>query len=222
MTQELEIVSEVGRLVQGSLWTPNDKDFHGKPLTDNNGNPRVQYFISIAFEKANPKITEMMKAMSQLMQASWPNGEWKADDFAKKVIDGDKQPEKEGFKGCWVLKFSSGFAPTVYGSDGKSVLTDPESVKKGYFVRVIGKYKSNQSKANPGMFLNLNAVQFKGFGDEIRSQSGEIFNQNQTEYVPAGMSAAPTSSGNAPRGFEPKAADYGILEKPIDDNEIQF
>ena len=192
----MDILTPVGRLVQGDLFTGRDKDMEGRPLTDSAGNPRKNYFVGVAIPKNDPGITPLLQQMQQEAMRCWPNGEAQNPaNFSFKFLDGDQPPHntKEGFANCYVLKFSSSFAPKVMNRGGSSVITDTNAVKRGYFVRIFGNYKSNESRQKPGMYLNLSMAEFVGYGEEIVSgPNGDVFaNQAADNQFVQGMSDTP-------------------------------
>ena len=122
------------------------------------------------------------------------SGEAQKPDFSWKIADGDATPEKSGFAGCWVLKFSSSFAPKVYERGGTTLITNPDQIKRGHFVRIAGNYKTNGSTTRPGMYLNLSMAEFIGYGEEIHTgPTGDVFTQAEVVHTPQGMSAAPSA-----------------------------
>ena len=99
--------------------------------------------------------------------------------FANKIIDGDGfddkgQPysAKEGYKGCWVVKIASQFAPKVYewtASGWQETVHTGRIVKPGDYISVSGTSATNNSTESPGMYMNLGAVSFEREGPEIKS-----------------------------------------------------
>jgi len=177
-------------MVQGDAFEGRDKDMEGNPLTTRDGSPRVDYFIAVAFPKG-PEFDEMWAKIYAVGQAAFPNDY--QGDFSWKYTDGDTAPEKEGFAGCHVLKFSTGLAPKVYEKGGGAELVRPEDLKRGFFVRVYFTVKGNGSKANPGVYLNQYAIERVAFGEEITSgpSGSEIFGNAPVGALPAGASETP-------------------------------
>ncbi len=96
--------------------------------------------------------------------------------FTFKVKDGDgvdrngkSNADKEGFAGHWVVSFASSYAPKIVRPNNGSweTLTDPASVKRGYYVRVAGSVSGNDSANTPGVYMNLDMVELVGYGPEI-------------------------------------------------------
>ena len=173
----------VGRLVQGSLYKPNDKNAEGGPLVvksgANAGQPRVEYFFALAIPKGPEKHwaeTEWGQKIWAAGHAAFPGGAANSPAFAWKVKDGDSQVpnrkgkkpcDQEGFRGHWVLNFSSGFAPRVFNRDGTQAITEEGAVKLGYYIQVNGDVDGNGSVQQPGVFLNHSMVALSAYGEEI-------------------------------------------------------
>lgn len=187
MSERTNFTTPVGRLVAGSLYKGNDKDAEGKPLAYKNGanagKPRLDFFFALAI----PKGPEEAKGPMGWMETPWGQIIRKAGEsmlphaaqlptFAWKVRDGDstipnkrgRRPcEQEGHRGHWIMSFSSGFAPTVYNSDGSAVIAEPGAVKLGYYVQVNADVGANGSQSQPGVYLNHRMVALSGYGPEI-------------------------------------------------------
>jgi hypothetical protein len=206
MSATTVFTTPVGRLVYGSLYKPRDKDAQGNPLTiksgPNVGKPKVEYGFGIAI----PKGPEQHWAQTEWGQKIWgvghtafPGGQTtQREDFAWKVMDGDstklnknnKRPcDQEGFKGHWILKFSSSYPPKIYRPNGQGAyeqLVEQDAIKNGYYVQVNGTVGGNNSPQTPGVYLNHSMVCFSGYGAEITS--GPDVNQ-------AGFGQAPLPPG---------------------------
>lgn len=227
----------VGRLVQGDVDTPQDKDAQGNPRVvktgPNAGQPNPQYFIAVAFPKADPQ-GEFGRFYGQLLQqaaADFPNlfpGAAQGDyacvhpQFSFKVIDGDgrdsngkSNAEKEGFAGNWVVRFASGYPPRIFDA-GKygphDQIQEKGFIKRGYYVRVSGTIEGNGNAQRPGLYVNLDMVERSAFGPEIVGgpDAAEVFGGGPAA-LPAGASAtpvggAPAAPGNAAPPAMPPAA----------------
>jgi hypothetical protein len=202
-TQRVNITSPAGRVVMGSLYTPNTTDAEGKPLVIKNGpnagQARTNYFFALAIPKAGEP---------HWAHTAWGNQIWNVGNlafpqaaqspaFAWKIEDGDSQtPNKrgrkpcdnEGWKGHWILKFSGGFAPKVYRQEGAGwvQVTEPEYIKPGYFVEVAFSVDGNGSQSQPGVYLNHSMVCFRAYGPEI------VFGPDVNE---AGFGSSPLPTG---------------------------
>ena len=221
--QANEKLTPVGRIVQGSLWEPNTKDFHGKDLTDTKGNPRVEYYVGLAIEKTNPDFDPFWQFVTAQAQSYWPNLA-QIQGFAWKCMDGDDQKyaERKDFHGNWVLKLTSGFEFKVYDRDGTTILTS-EAVKRGDYVRAVVSVNTNGNSAYPGIFLNIRAFQFQGYGAEIvgGADFGAAFSA-PAGATPTGMSATPVGGNVGPGGMAtppvsgpPVSGPLGMATPPV-------
>jgi hypothetical protein len=195
----MNITSPVGRIVSGSLYKPNNKDFYGNPLVTKTGQPRVQYFFGLAIPKGNERHwpeTEWGAKIWQVGHTAFPQAAQRPD-FAWKITDGDSQvPNKRGHKPCdaeghpghWIIRFSGGYAPKVYAQENGTMVPVLEDnyVKPGYWVQVAFSVDGNGNQDNPGVYLNHSMVCFRAYGQEI--VSGPDVNE-------AGFGAAPLPAG---------------------------
>lgn len=211
-TQRIDILTPVGRLVAGDPFTANTTDPNGRPLTVKNGpnagQPRTEYYLAIAIPKSDPTYnTEILAKLQLAAKQGFPtlfgaDGNCIRPDFAWKVVDGDSQIpnqnnvkpcDKEGFPGHWVISFKGGFAPKVYTKGGEAIITDPEQVKRGYYIRIYGSVAANGDSSKPGLFLNPNLVELVGYGEEIVSgpDGSAVFGGTPVANLPAGASPTP-------------------------------
>jgi hypothetical protein len=200
-----------GRIVLGSLYTPNTKDAEGKPLVVKNGpnagQPRTNFFFALAV----PKGAEKHWAETPWGAIIWGVGHTafpqaaQSPSFAWKIEDGDsvvpnkrgrKPCDNEGWKGHWILKFSGGFAPKVYRSNAGALVQELTEgfIKPGYFIEVAGTVDGNGSQSQPGIYLNHSMVCLTGYGPEITF--GPDVNEAGfgVAALPAGASATPPAS----------------------------
>ena len=120
---KMNATTAVGRLVMGSLYTPDTTDADGNPLVvktgPNAGQPRVNYFFALAIPKAPGQTHWAQKPASwDAEQAAlgrpgfpyWGEVIWmvghqdfpqaaQAEDFSWKVVDGDSQKPGKLYKG---------------------------------------------------------------------------------------------------------------------------
>jgi hypothetical protein len=207
MSQTLQL-KICGRFVQGDVYKGSDKDADGNPRLvkkpgANFGQPTVQFYQAVAVPKRGTthwSQTPEGKQIQALGAQSFPRGEHAAATFAWKVSDGDdtvpnrkgnKPCDQEGFAGCWIFKFTSGFAPRlVYMSNGVlSELPDSIRMKPGDYVEVLAEYKSNESVQQPGLFAGPKAIFLAGVGEAISQGldlSGVGFGASQ---LPPGVAA---------------------------------
>jgi hypothetical protein len=209
-----QILTPVGRLVQGDCFVPQTTDSEGKPLLIKNGpnagQPRVEYYIAVAIPKTDQGFAAIWAQMHGFSKQSFPAlfdaaGNCLNPAFAFKMTDGDSQVpnsknakpcDKEGFPGNWILGFSGGFAPKCYTAGGAELITNPEMLKRGYFIRIYGNLASNKSQQQPGIYLNHSMVEMVGYGEEINSgPSGDaVFGAAPAGALPAGASATPLAN----------------------------
>ena len=220
----VQFVTPVGRLVQGDVFEPQTKDNQGQPLVvktgPNKGQQTQRYFVAIAIPKMtvspqtgqqepNPGFAEFYAKLQQESRAGFPQlfnaqGVCTHPRFAMKVADGDgvdndgkSNAGKPGFAGHWIVKFSSTFAPKVLVNSQYN--NDPQSIKRGYYVRVAGNAAPNIGSDVPGLYMNHEAIEFAAYGEEIRSGIDAVgaFAAAGAMALPAGASMTPpTPQGN--------------------------
>ncbi|GAH16243.1 unnamed protein product, partial [marine sediment metagenome] len=157
------IITPVGRIVQGDAFKPNTTNQLGQPLVDKHGQPRVDFFMALAVEKNNPDWPDFKAELDQVAAAAWPGGQSLAPNFSFKIADGDGFDDhgkpnnaKEGFAGCWVLKASNGFAPQRVTTGGVSVINEGTGMlKRGDFARFVVTSSGNNNPQKPGIYINL-------------------------------------------------------------------
>lgn len=210
---KIEFMLPVGRMVQGDLYEPNDKDADGNPLRVKNGpnagQPRVEYFLAVAIPKEPGKQwwetswgAKILQAGQQFFPQHMQNPE-----FSWKVVDGDEQRprgerqvrncDREGFPGNWIVKLASGFAPKTLNANGTEELTQPGAIKCGYYVQVLGNATGNNSTQRPGLRLNPVGVALSGYGPEI-VQRRDFSQAGFGGALPAGASATPIGVSSMP------------------------
>jgi hypothetical protein len=174
----------VGRFVQGDLDEPQTKDAQGALRVvksgPNAGQPNPQYFIAVAFPKADPQ-GEFAAFYGMLVAKAaadfpglFPNaarGDYACahPSFAYKVIDGDgvdttgkSNATKPGFAGHWVVRFASGFPPRCFHAghyQPHEQIQEKGAIKRGYYVRVSGTVEGNANPQKPGLYVNLDMVE---------------------------------------------------------------
>lgn len=214
MSNREDLLTPVGRLVQGSLYNGQTTNAENKPLEyktgPNAGQPRVDFYFAIAIAKGTERHwseTTWGQKIWKIGHAGFPNGQTNSPTFAWKVIDGDsaipnkvgKKPcDREGYPGHWVLNFSSGFAPAIYNADGTQQMLEPNAVNLGDYIQVFGSVADNGSQQQPGVYLNHSMVAFAGFGTRIvvgADPKSVGFGQSP---LPAGVSLTPLASGFNP------------------------
>jgi hypothetical protein len=207
LADRVNITSPVGRIVAGSLYKPNDKNFDGKPLVSQSGQARVNFFFALAIPKGTERHwgeTSWGRPILEVGARAFPQA-YQRQDFAWKIEDGDSQQlnkrnrrpcDQDGYPGNWIIKFNSGFAVPIYRQDGGDFVQEmtPDFVKPGYFVEVCFNVDSNKQQNNSGVYINPSMVCFRAYGPEIIfgpdvNEAG--FGQGQ---LPAGATLAPPAS----------------------------
>ncbi len=232
-----EILTPVGRLVMGHCFKKQEYDEPKLIKTGPRaGQEREEYFVGIAISKTNPGCKKLIMSILDTARQAWPklfdeNGKCKLEDFAYKFSNGDSEKpdkngnipcEREGFKDCYIFKFTTGFKPRVYHKGGQKLVTDEDSIKKGYYIRVAGNVKGNDSKQSPGLYLNHTAIEFVGYGEEIVTEPafGKVF-ETEPEFVPPEMLQEPQSVEPASASDYMKASGGGSYDDMTGD-EIAF
>ena len=192
----VDILTPVGRIVQGHPMTENTKGFGGKPLTTKAGDPRIQYFFALAIRKDDPGWGEVYRQFTE-EAAKFKNGEYNRKDFAWKTLDGDapENVSKEGFAGHWVLRISGGFPPKVYTAGGAQQIVEKSQIKCGDYARVYLNVAINGDSNKPGLYLNPVLVELIGYGDAIVGGPDPREAFKQAASLPPGASHTPVASG---------------------------
>lgn len=206
MSTENNILFPVGRLVGGSVSKGRDTDYYGKPLTNKDGTPAVDYSFGVAYPKhagIDWRQEPWGARMVATANAAFPAGQPANPSFAWKVQDGDSTvPNKkgnapcknEGWPGHWVVFFSSRFAVKTLSANGVGAV-DPATVKPGHYVEVFAEVKGNGSTESPGLFVNHSLVAHSAPGVEI--QLGDAPDPAAVGFgrqaLPAGATAVPES-----------------------------
>ena len=208
MTQE--ILFPPARLIMGSLYKGNDKDDKGNPRVNKAGQPSTQYFFGVAVPKGRETHWNQTPWGQQILAvgaAAFP-AVYQGRTFAWKIEDGDStEPNKKGRKPCeteggpghWIVKFSSGYPPTVHHQPRPGLVvevTTPGAVKVGYWIQVAGNVVSNNSTESPGVYLNHNMVLFVRPDTEITSGPDAA-----SVFAGAGVSQPLPGVASLPAGF---------------------
>lgn len=183
MSNRIELLTPVGRLVGGSLYDGQTTNAEGQPLTIrhgvNAGQPRKEYFFALAVPKASETHWSQTEWGVKIWKAGndgFPNGAFKSPTFAWKVQDGDsvtpnragrRNCDREGYPGNWILHFNSGFASSIYNEDGTRQIAEENAVNLGDYIQVYGNVSDNGSQQQPGIYLNHQMVAFRGYGQRI-------------------------------------------------------
>lgn len=215
MSNRTELLTPVGRLVQGSLYEPQTTDAENRPLVyksgPNAGQNRVEFYFAIAIPKGGEQHwaqTVWGAKIYAVGQAGFPNGQFNSPTFAWKIKDGDsaipnragrKPCDCEGFPGHWVLSFSSGFAPQILNADGTQQILEPNAINLGDYIQVFGSVNDNESQQQPGVFLNHSMVALAGYGKRIFvGADPKSVGFGAGVSLPAGASLTPVAQGFNP------------------------
>ncbi len=223
MTQKIDLLMPVGRMVGGNMYEPQTKDADGRPLTiktgPNIGQPTVKYWFAVAYKKT-PGITHWGNELGWGQQiwnlgqaffpgvAMSPTFSWKIDDGDSQIPSqptaknpmGTKPCDRDGYPGHWVVNFSSQFAPKIVNANGSAYLLEKDYVKPGHFIQVHCSVDGNGQVSKPGVYINHNFISHQAFGQEIifGRDPGKLGFGGQA--LPAGASAVPMGqpSGQMP------------------------
>jgi hypothetical protein len=209
------VISPVGRIVQGDLFEGSTNGYQNKPYgLRQDGSVIKKWFIALAIEKNNPDLAKFMQDLLGQARQAWPTFHGNHLDnnvFKSKIADGDATDD-QNMKGCVIFKLESQYPPTIFAPDCKRVITNPEEVKRGYYIQVAGSYETNGDNQKPGMKFWLQKVLFKYAGTEIKGSSdGSCFVDASSGYRPAGavdiaqQGFAPHAVQGQPQGFAPHA-----------------
>lgn len=210
MSTRIELLTPVGRLVQGSLYTGSTTDAENRPLVYKTGaqagQPRVNFWFSLAIAKGAEQHwnqTEWGVKIWNVGHAGFPNGAANSPHFAWKIVDGDsaipnmqgnRPCDNEGFKGHWILKFSTSIAPSIHNENGTIQLTEPNAVQPGDYIQVYAYVEDNKSTQQPGIYLNPSMVARSGYGERIIVGADPKSVGFGGSPLPAGASTTPLAS----------------------------
>jgi hypothetical protein len=221
----VELTTPPGRFVFGDLYEPETEDFDGNPLVIKNGvdkgKPTQLFVIGLAIAKTQGHWGNEPgwgQAIWAAGHAAFPGGEAQRPDFSWKIYDCDstvippkskskvRPCDREGWKGCWVLRLQSSFAPAIWNAltnpENPTPLNDKDAVRPGYVIQVVGTVKGNTG-SSPGVYLNHNAVGLRAYLPEIITRGVDVKGKFGGA-VPAGASTMPTAAA-IPAGAPPAA-----------------
>jgi hypothetical protein len=215
----MELISPIGRFVQGSLSLEVKNDpTTNKPKLDDQGQPIKECFIALAIRKDDPGLPAFYQAIVQQARADFPtlfdaNGNCVHPQFAWKIQDGDgvdqsgkSVKDKPGFAGHFIFKLGTQFLPKCYHAgkyDPTQMIQNPhEVIKRGYYIRVNLQVRGNgvtvaDRTKKPGMFLSPNLVELVAYGEEIVGgpDAAKVFGAAPTPtQLPPGASMTPVGA----------------------------
>lgn len=206
------VLFDPGRVVQGDLYEPQDKDQQGAPLTiktgPNAGKTRVNHYFAVAIPKTQPNwwLERWGAQVLALANAAWPQGQCQNPKFSWKIEDGDSQTpnengrknaDREGHPGCWIVKFGSMYPVKILDSSGNPML-QPGLVKRGFWVEVFGTVEGNNNATKPGIYVNHSFVAFRAPDKEIQTGPDPRSIGFGRAPLPPGVTAAPVGTANMP------------------------
>lgn len=230
----VDFVTQVGKLVSGSLHIASDKDFHGKPRD------KPQYWFAVAIPKVDPASGQpnqaILQLLGQIQQHAWDSYKNQAQGagvltamqsgpigalipqgfrapFAWKVENGDwpENAGKAGYAGNWILKFSGTFPPNV--CDARNGQMNPATVPLGSYVQISASTEINgKFDATAGIYLNYRFVRVVAVADGVSipiiqtgiSAASAFGDQGYAGPMPAGVPAP----GSHPVGIQATQAAY--------------
>lgn len=168
----------VGRFVNGSITEKRTKDNDNRDIPAD----KQRFEFGVAFEKAAiwPMLVEqwypfLATALHNDHNALSRMTNWFStmQGFSMKVADGDAANSRgqlnEHTRGCFVIYFSSLYAPKAVGPDPMFTEIDPAMIKRGFYVQIAGNIGSNgQPGDRAGIYVNGNIMRLIAEGDEIR------------------------------------------------------
>jgi len=177
----MELLTPIGRIVQGTPFTFSTTNKKGLPLTFKDGNPRKSYWFSMAVKKTNKLVDRFIDSLVEAAKADYPSHKdmitFPSENFSWKIIDGDHKDwcDRDGYSGCWVFKFGTSFAPQIIDGKTKEELISDQQFKTGdyaqVYVRVAGNGDTDFRRGNPGIYLNQLAVSKVTDGEPIQQKT---------------------------------------------------
>lgn len=220
MSDRLDLLFPVGRMVAGDMYRGRSEDAEGRPLVyktgANQGQPRQDFYFGLAIPKQGDvhwNQTEWGAQIWNFAQKHFPSLDLTQPNvrFAWKIRDGDStQPnskgirdcDREGYAGHWVVYFSSSVPPRLYHMVNNQAvpLNEPNAIKPGYFIEVYGNIASNGSTQQPGIYVNHGMVCLAGYGPEI------VIGPDAASVGFGGAALPPGASATPPGGLNPAPA----------------
>lgn len=182
MTQ-ITFKTGAGRIIGGSVLKGSSKGFGGKELTNKDGSKRTEYFILVAFPKADPKTAELEAFLKQRAAedfaarlAGWGGHVPPAPAFSWKYVDGDSTQvdtkgrrycDKAHHKGNLVVRFTQPTSPPEAYDMNKQQVQDPDVIKPGFWVQIFMSAKGNNHQEKPGLYVEHRMVRLLQYDEEI-------------------------------------------------------
>lgn len=224
----------VAKLLEGRIvWKSGDL-FKGQPQTvygsqtpklDKNGKQAIQYGFGLAVPKMkdgqqNAQLMDFMQSMQGEALKVYPSGHI-PPSFAYKFKDGDTAIDEKGvpynqrpgYAGCIVFSLTTQMPINWFRYEsGKNIMIN-EGVKCGDYVRTQVTMKAHPSEGSgkAGMYLNPNAVQLIGYGEEIVSRGNAMLADGDAIF---GATAPVTPMGASSQPVAPPGQFPGMTAVP--------
>lgn len=224
----------LGRFLYGDVYDPETEDFDGNQLTVKSGPDKGKDSQLFVVGIAVPKTQAHWGNEPGWGQTIWNTGHAHfnnvvANGFSWKLSDGDatvippksksklRPCDREGWKGSWILRLQSMFAPELWNmlDPAKPVLMPQEgAIMPGDIIAVAGSVKGNSHDTSPGVFLNLNAVALRGYHADGRIRRGGVDPSTLaggslppgTSILPSAAVIPPAAPGAPPAAVAPPSA----------------
>lgn len=208
-SEATQFLLPVGRCV---FLDSKTKDEKGNPLVNSAGEQYTTRTIGIAIPKggeASWRDTPWGQQLVARAASDWKNGQHGNPSFSWKVEDGDstvpnkkgnKNCDREGWPGHWIIKPSTNFGVKMVDKNGGPTPLGWDDLYAGCYVQAFCSTKGNGRTDSPGMFVNLEVLAFSGHGEKIVGTGGVDpttigFGQGP---LPAGVTATPPGMSAAP------------------------
>lgn len=210
---DFSFLTPEGRHVSGSLTELNKKDHNGRDLAPE----KYNWYFALAFPKTAASWWEesgdlgvTFGKVREAAASHYKGRENQLNPFAWKIENGDdpKHAGKEGFAGCWILKFTryvgkNNMPPVKVFDTNNQELIGNMIGNKGDYYRVAGSCTPNGVEGlQAGVYMNMNMVQFRRKGVEIISgpSAEQVFGPATGAPTTPGMSPTPPSApANTPQ-----------------------
>ena len=203
-----------GRIVTGhpmkAFGRVNDKT--KQAVIDKDGKQYMDYNFGVAIPKVAGQDWKQSEWGAQIVAEAqhpvygWANGEINSPVFSWKVVDGDsnipnrkgnKNCDKEGFPGHWVVFFSTIIPFPCYHNghyQPHECIQNADAIKRGDYVRTYVSVKANKPSETPGVYINPIMVSLDRVGEPMASSAPV----HDAAAIFGGGVAAPTAPAAQP------------------------
>lgn len=153
------------------------------PVPSMNDESILEYQLTALFPKATTNMDVLKGAIAALAKKAF--GDATDMSFLQlPIADGDK-PNTKGIvvdanRGHWVMRMKSKYAPSIYGSDGKTVLRNQEELRPGNLMRAIVQFYTYDNKKR-GVGATLLAAFKQGDGEPLIGQGAKDYSDRFAE-----------------------------------------